>query len=314
MNTRNTLLAAAIATSLLTLAACGGGGDSAVAPAATSTLALSITDSPVQGASTVWVQFTGVEVKPANGAAQVFTFPTPKGYDLLRLQNGNAAPLLGDTTVPAGEYTWIRLIADPAPGASYIIDSTGARRDIRIPSGTETGLKLIRGFTMPVGGRADFTIDFVLGKSIIAPPGQGPNLLMKPVLRLIDNLQWGTISGSFQTQTLANIPACAGKAPVVYLYPGSGVTPDDIFNPENGAADSNPAVDPLTTQTTALDAGSLYSYRIAFVPAGTYTVAFTCDVDSPTVDESAATPPTITFTTFAQPVVVTNGQTTTVGF
>ena len=93
-----------VALGLLGLSGCGGG-----ALGASSTLSLSLVDGPVTGATLVWVQFTGVEVKPLDGPAQSFDFSPAKGYDLLTLQNGNAATLLGDTTVPAGDYEWIRL-------------------------------------------------------------------------------------------------------------------------------------------------------------------------------------------------------------
>jgi hypothetical protein len=46
---------------LAVLSACGGGGSS------TSTLNLGITDAPLAGATKVWIQFTGVELKPVNG-------------------------------------------------------------------------------------------------------------------------------------------------------------------------------------------------------------------------------------------------------
>ena len=101
--------------------------------------------------------------------------------------------------------------------------------------------------------------------------------MMKPVLRLVDNIQVGTIAGTFEPLTLNGITACANKAPVVYLYSGSGVTPDDLFNPIDGGTDTMPTVDPLVTATAALNTASQYAYRIAFVPVGTYTVAFTCN-------------------------------------
>jgi hypothetical protein len=196
----------------------------------TSTLRLDISDAPLTDATKVWLQFTGVEIKPAGGPAQSFTFSSSKGYDMLTLQNGNSAMLLGDTSVPAGEYEWVRLMLDPTAGSSYVIDGSG-QHDLRIPSGLETGLKLVRGFTMPAGGRADFTIDFVLAKSIIRPPGLAPSYQMKPVLRLVDNIQVGGTAGTFDPLTLNGIAACANTAPVVYLYSGSNVTPDDLFNP-----------------------------------------------------------------------------------
>jgi hypothetical protein len=167
---------------------------------------------------------------------------------------------------------------------------------------------------MPAGGRADFTIDFVLQKSIIAPPGQSPDYLMKPVLRMTDNARVGTIGGTFASQTLNAIPACTGKAPVVYLYESGGVTPDDIYNPTDGSSDTAPLVDPLVTSTATLNSSSQYTYRVAFAPAGTYTVAFTCNNDDPLVDENAAPATPLSFTVYAQPVVVTAGQTTTANF
>jgi hypothetical protein len=132
----------------------------------------------------------------------------------------------------------VRLILDPAAGSSYVVDASG-QHSLRIPSGAQTGLKLVRGFTMPAGGRADFTIDFVLQKSIIAPPGQSPDYLMKPVLRMTNNVEVGTIAGTFAAQSLSAIPACTGKAPVVYLFEGGNVTPDDIYNPTDGSVDGN---------------------------------------------------------------------------
>ena len=296
--------------SLAMLAGCGGGGSSS-----TSTLNLGLTDAPISGATKVWINFTGVEVKPVNGAAIDFTFSPAQGFDLLTLQNGVTATFLNGKTVPAGQYEWVRLMVDTTAGSSYVIDGTG-QHNLTIPSGAETGLKLIQGFTMPVGGIADFTVDFVLSKSIIAPPGQSPDYLLKPVLRLVDNAQVGTISGSFQASTLSAQSSCGAHAPVVYLYPGSGVTPDDVYNPVSGAVDSaTPAeVEPLVTAAAALNSSSVYAYSVPFLPAGAYTAAFTCDPDDPNVDESALNPSPIHFTVFPQAVTVAANQTSTVDF
>ena len=296
---------------LAMLAGCGGGGSSP-----TSTLNLGLTDAPIAGASKVWINFTGVEVKPVNGAAIDFTFSPAQGFDLLTLQNGVTATFLNGKTVPAGQYEWVSLMVDTTAGSSYVIDGTG-QHNLTIPSGAETGLKLIQGFTMPVGGIADFTVDFVLSKSIIAPPGQSPDYLLKPVLRLVDNAQVGTISGSFQASTLSAQSNCGTHAPVVYIYPGSGVTPDDVYNPVSGAADAatTPAeVEPLVTAAAALNSSSVYAYSVPFLTVGAYTVAFTCDPDDPNVDESALSPAPIHFTVTAQPVTVAINQTSTVNF
>jgi hypothetical protein len=309
INTSASLAALALAATSAVLTACNGDGISQTE----SVLHLNITDAPLTNATKVWLQFTGVEVKPTGSAPQSFMFPTPAGYDLLTLQNGNAATLLGDTTVAAGDYEWVRLILDPVVGSSYVIDGTG-QHALRIPSGAETGLKLVRGFTMPAGGRADFTIDFVLQKSIIAPPGQSPDYLMKPVLRMTNNVEVGTIAGTFAPQSLSAIPACTGKAPMVYLYEGGSVTPDDIYNPTDGSADTIPLVDPLVVSAATLNSSTQYTYRVAFVPAGTYTVAFSCNSDDPLVDENQAPATPLVFTVYPQPVVVAPGQISTANF
>src|SRR5258708_29549785 len=166
-----------------------------------SPLSLGLTDAPVSGVTKVWIQFTGVEVKPAGGNAIDFMFSSEKGFDLLSLQGGTTATFLSGSAVPPGQYEWVRLMVDTKPGASYVMDSTG-QHDLTIPSGAETGLKLIQGFTMPVGGMANFTVDFVLSRSLIAPQGLSPDYLLKPVLRLVDHSQVGTISGTFAASSL----------------------------------------------------------------------------------------------------------------
>ena len=289
---------------LAALTACGG------STSGTSTLNLGITDAAISGASKVWIQFTGVEVKPANGNSVSFNFSPAKGFDLLTLSGGQTAVFLNGATIPAGHYDWVRLMVDPTPGASYIIDATG-QHNLTIPSGAETGLKLIQGFTMPQGGVANFTVDFVLNRSIIAPPGQAPDYMLKPVLRLVDNAQVGAISGSFQPTTLVNQHNCGLHAPVVYVYAGSAVVPDDIYVPDTGTP---PAIQPLVTAAATLDMNSNYAYSIAFLPVGTYTVAFTCDPDDPAIHETALVPATISFATYPQDVSVMANMTTTADF
>jgi len=78
-----------------------------------------------------------------------------------------------------------------------------------IPSGAETGLKLIQGFTMPVGGVADFTVDFVLAKSIIAPPGRLPGYMLKPIhCGWLTTRRSARFAGTLQSSTLAAQPHC----------------------------------------------------------------------------------------------------------
>ena len=85
----------------LGLGACGGGGGSD-----TGRLSLAVTDAPVDEASSVVVQFSGVAFKRAGAAPELVQnlTPSPRQLDLLQYQGGRAALLLDGVTLPAGEY------------------------------------------------------------------------------------------------------------------------------------------------------------------------------------------------------------------
>ena len=198
----------------------------------------------------------------------------------------------------------LKVEADPnVQGDSYLkLEASGAECEMRIPSGDQTGLKLIRGFTIGAGTTTDFTIDFDLRKSLVAPPGQttivdtcdNQAYLLKPVLRIVDSLQVGTITGDVDPNLIS--AQCAGpdQNPYpgnVYLFgpipTGADVTPDDydgVVNDPNG----NDAL------TSAMVNPDTFRYTIGFVPAGNYRVAYTCDLDDTVVDADVVPTPTAT--------------------
>lgn len=291
--------AVACIVALAFLAACGGGGggpDPGDPAPQHGRLTLGITDSPVTSAARVVVEFTGVEIKPAEGATEVFDFE-PRQIDLLALDGGGSEILLSDELLPAGEYEWIRLKVNAGREGSdsFIELDDGSVHPLFIPSGNQTGLKLNRGFTIGAGSTHNFTIDFDLRKSVIHPPGLGDPYLLKPVLRLVDNLQVGTIDGTVATALIVD-----GCAPAVYLYPGTDIVPDDLGS----------ATPPLASTAVNLDEDTGdFRFRLGFVPAGPYTLAFTCaaDEDDAEIDDVIELAPAMNAT-------VTTGQTTTVEF
>lgn len=277
------------------LASCGGSGNTG--NTGTGALTLLITDAAVDAAEHVFIQFSGLEIQNANGTrtalyycqdpanptdpsktivstAACSTLAAPKQIDLLALSGGQSDVLLSGFVLPAGHYSWIRLMVDTAGmHDSYIVVAGGAAYELTIPSGSETGLKLNRGIDIPAGGNADFTIDFDLRKSVHAT-GSGKYML-RPTLRLSDNTQVGAIAG-----TVDPLSVPAGCSPAVYVFTGGGVMPDDI---------DGIAPDPVTTATVALNSGSgEYLYKAAFLEAGDYTVAYTCQAasDDPAVDDA----------------------------
>ena len=201
------------------LAGCGGGGGTGSTEPAMGRISLGVTDAPVDGATAVVVKFTAVELKPEDGEAFTVTLTPAQSIDLLALAGGSSRALLEEHSVPAGRYQWVRLLIEAQENqpSSYIDFAGGARYPLFVPGGSESGLKLIRGFTVATGSISNFTIDFNLRKSVIAPPGQAPNYLLKPVLRMVDNLQIGAIAG-----TVAPALVTAGCTPQVYIFTGAG--------------------------------------------------------------------------------------------
>ena len=308
MGTRHALrlLGALFAATLLSLAACNGSGSSG-----DGALNLSISDTPVDGAQSVVISFTGVEIQPAgtedDGSADKgtddsdgmdsedgsgsqrmeFDFATPKQIDLLQQQGTNSAALLSGVSLPAGHYAWIRLKVDASHSSITLLD--GSVHPLVIPSGAETGLKLVHGFSVAQGGVVDFTIDFNLRRSITEANGQ---YILKPVLQVMNDLDVGMLEGSVSnTFTIGSVavsdPACL---PAVYVYSGAGVTPVDI-NPTS-------TVQPVASAALKLDNDTgAYMYSVGFLAPGDYTVTLACGADDdPSVTDNLtfATPKDVT--------------------
>lgn len=265
-----------LAAGALALAGCGGSDDDS------GLLSLKITDSPIDNATAVVVVFTGVELKPADGAPFSIDFCGPsdvpsecrKQIDLLQLQDGVTDDLLSNEEVPAGQYQWMRLkvLAERNQSdGSYIAMEEGGEYPLFVPSGAQTGLKLMRPFVVAQGGTTRLVVDFDIRKSVIAPPGLAPNYLLKPTLRLMDELLTGTIEGQVDLVALGNEQGAETCDGGVYLFSGFGATPDDMDGEIDGA-------DPVVYKSLVPAVGeTIASYMIPFVEAGEYTVAFTCD-------------------------------------
>jgi hypothetical protein len=239
----------------------------------TSMMRLSVADAPADGATSVVVQFTGVELTGNGGNTVTITFPEPKTIDLVT-QSGTASAELFDQPIPPGSYGQVRLMvnADGLGDDSYIELADG-RHGLIIPSGAQTGLKLVSGFTVPSSGVVDYTIDFDLRKAITCPPGQAPACLLKPALRLVDN----TTVGNIQGQITSTLPS--GCTPGVYLYAGTVTRPEDM----NSSAPSTDTNQPIASKVPIASSTPPYYYQFTFLAPGTYTVAFTCQaaVDNP---------------------------------
>lgn len=290
-------LIAASAAVAFAVAGCGGGDSSA----GMSSMKLSVGDAPVDTAEKVVVLFNGVELVPDSGSPVDIMFDAPKSIDLLN-DSGTASAQLFDQPVPPGSYGQIRLmvLADGDPSHSYITLTDGTMHGLLVPSGAETGLKLVSGFSVPSSGVADYAIDFDLRKAITCPPGQAPACILKPALRLVDNTTVGNIQGTVDASLVV-----AGCTPGVYLYNGTVTTPEDM----NSTAPATDMNQPLASKAPVLAQSGGYYYQFTFLSPGTYSVAFTCQAALDNPDQADST---VTFSPVKTGISVTAQQTATV--
>lgn len=300
-------LAPILATGLL--AGCGGGGGGG---SDSGTLKLALADAPIENAKAVVVTFTAVELLDTSGTVlETITLDPAVSVDLLQHQGNNSAFLIPGETVPAGVYDSVRLITqtsnascNDADPASYLTTVDDVKHPLIVPSGGASGFKVKGPITVAAGGTGDYTIDFDVRKSIAVRGGTGCYNL-KPVLRVVDNAQVGTLVGTVTGSELANEDCSSdaeGNGAAIYVYQGADVIPDDV---------DGTAPDPLTTASLTPDGAGNFTYEVGFLLAGSYTVALTCEAgdDDPTTDESTAEDP-VDFLGVANAVIAADTDTT----
>ncbi len=285
------------------LAACGSSGDGVdnqqsqpVPPPAGNTgfLNLSVSDAPIKDATKVCIRFDGVELKHADSdERETIDFDHPEVVNLLANQGANSHPIVTGAEVPAGEYEWIRLrvraerdlsggandgdptseLCDDETENSYLVRESGGVFNLFVPSGSQRGLQLIKDIIIPVNRSGDYTAEWDLGKSFNGPPGLLPDVMMKPVVKLVANNEVGTLVGQV-ADNLIELESCDAEfAPSVYVF-DDGIEPNPLDDP---LAEDDAVSTGLVEQQMQEDGSTPWRYSIGFLLAGNYEAAFTCN-------------------------------------
>jgi len=226
------------------LAACGGGGGSTGQVAETGTLRLALTDAPSCGYDSVNITVEKVRVHQSSSAndsdsgwSEVVLSPSRR-INLLNLTNG-VLDELGQTPLPTGKYTQLRMILaenTPANPLANSVKPTGsAEVALKTPSGQQSGVKTNINIDIAANKLADFVLDFDACKSIVSAGNSGQYLL-KPVVTVIPRyisavlgfvdltLVGGSTSVSVQQNGVvikATTPDSTGKFLLQPVAPGS---------------------------------------------------------------------------------------------
>jgi len=184
--------------SILIFTACGGGDSSD--GGGTGTVSVGLTDSSTSKYLAIYVTIDEVQVNKknssSNGNSGWKTVATPmKTYNLLKLVNG-VTEILGENELESGTYQQIRMIigktaesenninGEPHPNANYVVLNDGSYVHLKIPSGYQTGVKLVHTFEVEEGGFVELVLDFEACKSVVET-GSGKYIL-KPTIKVIE--------------------------------------------------------------------------------------------------------------------------------
>lgn len=231
------VLAVALFAVALVLIGCGGddGGDSA---RGTGTARVVLTDAPMSDVREVHVHITRVEAISQGGAQTLVTdADIPDDIELIGLA---ANPLLlGQPLIPAGDYTQIRMILDAGAGENWIIDGDGVRHDLTVPSGPQTGAKLVTGaFSVANGETITILLDFNAAASV-HEAGQSGQWIMRPTIfaSVVDTteLDFGTVQGTVLGEDGLPLPVEEGEILGVFVETPFDPVAVAQVDPEDGS-------------------------------------------------------------------------------
>lgn len=145
-----------------------------------------------------------VELHGTSGGWQTLATPDTT-VNLLALRGGVSATLVDGATVPAGTYTQMRLVL----GAGNTVRlGDGTLHDLKVPSGQQSGVKLVVHFTVEPNTTKDVFIDFDGAHSIMLhQAGMSQQYILRPVVHAFDRLMTGAILGKLtDAQTASGLP------------------------------------------------------------------------------------------------------------
>ena len=192
---------------ILAVSCGGGGGDSGGSGSTgTGTMNLSLTDASTTDYQAIYVTIKQVEVHKDGGAGWEVVSTPNKTYNLLDLVNG-AREQLALAELASGHYTQMRLILKDTPDdsinilsrkhpyANYFIDNSYQSFELKIPSGFQTGIKIVKGFDINANKTTELILDFDAARSIVKAGSSG-QWLLKPTVKVLETKECSIISGN----------------------------------------------------------------------------------------------------------------------
>lgn len=171
-------------------------------------LSLSLTDSAADQYKAVYVTIDEVVVHKEGESEESWTAVAlpKKTYNLLELTNG-VRETLGLASLSAGHYTQVRLLiggnsdgginilSQQHPFANYVIDQENEVHKLKIPSGEQSGTKIVHEFDISESGTTELILDFDASKSVVVA-GKSGQFLLKPTIKILNTAEYAILSGT----------------------------------------------------------------------------------------------------------------------
>jgi hypothetical protein len=222
MKIKQLFLSSAMMSLLSIVTGCGSGGGGADSSSGGSgTLSLALQDAFSESYKAVYVTIKEVQVckgsNPNNDCDWQVVATPGKTYNLLDLVNG-VREQLGIAELEAGSYTQMRLIIGSThdnginllnqfhPFANYvIINSSNEIHELKIPSGFQTGIKIVHGFVIEENATTELVLDFDASKSVVRAGASG-NWLLKPTIKVLEIREGSIVSGTVFEDIGGSVP------------------------------------------------------------------------------------------------------------
>lgn len=228
------LIFAVILMSLL-LQSCGG--EDSGSPGGTGTLELSLTDAATTDFEAIYVTIAEVQVSKEAESEEESSWETIMmpglTYNLLELVNG-VIVTLGVGELEVGQYEQMRLVLgdlpespksnimeEPHPYANYFIDGDGNAKELKVPSGYQTGIKIVKSFIINASLATELILDFDAARSVVQA-GRTGEWLLKPTIKVLKTVE-NSISGLVDN----GVDPLAGALISAQVYNSDALDPQD---------------------------------------------------------------------------------------
>lgn len=256
-----------------------------------SNITVDLTDGPTDGAQDVVLDIDSITLLADDNSTVTMALDTPGPVDLLAFRNGETFRLVGNESIRAGHFVGIAL--NFASTGSFVTLAGGTQATVNTPS-TRTYADI----DVSIGDfdSVDLVIDLNTRFSLV-DTGAG-SFDLEPAVRALRPADGGTATG-LVPKAFVEGAACAqgrpfGRGVAVYAFSGSGVTANDYVGQSNLIAADD--VEPDTPS-------GAYRYELHFLPAGSYTLALTCEAD----EDDPATDDAVVFTSSFNVTVPADG-------